>query len=185
MAKMGLFEKAKLVMIKPKEFFAKVKAEKGISGAFGYLALVSLIYVIGNYLVSPDIYEITAIVAWLSKEGIAVFSYAIMMLSLFISAGITHILVRLLGGTGKYYETYKAYVYGSTPSLLLGWIPIVGVLGSLYALYLSVLGVSKYHKISMWRAFVAIVLIPLLAAIIGFLAAVVAYASSVAQTAIA
>lgn len=161
-----MLEKAKLVALKPKEFFAKVRNEKGISAAFKYLALVSMVHVIGNYLVSPDIYEVSAIASWLSKEVVSVFSYATMLLSLFISAGIAHVLARLLGGNGKYYETYKAYVYGSTPSFLLGWIPIIGVLGSLYALYLSVLGVSKYHKISLWRAVAAVVLFPVLIAIV-------------------
>ncbi|MFH1106101.1 MAG: Yip1 family protein [Candidatus Aenigmatarchaeota archaeon] len=159
MAKLGIVKKAKFVMLKPSKFFAKVKTEKGISDPFRYLAMVSLVYAIGNYLVSSP-------VSMISKEFLAVFSYAAGLLSPFVSAWITNIIARLLGGKGKYHETYKAYVYASTPSLLFGWVPLIGVIPSLYTLYLSVLGISKYHRIGMWKALAAVILFPILVAII-------------------
>jgi len=159
MAKLGIVKKAKLVMLKPGAFFAKIKAEKGIPNAFRYLAIISLVYAIGNYFVSPAN-------AMMSKEVLTALSYAAGLLSPFVSAWITNIIARWLGGKGKYHETYKVYVYASTPSLLFGWIPVIGVIPSLYTFYLSVLGISKYHRISMWRSFAAVILFPILVAII-------------------
>ncbi len=159
MAKPGIVKKAKFVMLKPGAFFAKAKAEKGISDAFRYLAIISLVYAIGNYFLSPAN-------AMMSKEVLIVFSYAAGLLSPFVSAWITNIIARLLGGKGKYHETYKVYAYASTPSLLFGWVPVIGVIPSLYTLYLSVLGISKYHRISMWRSFAAVILLPILVAVI-------------------
>ncbi len=159
MAKLGIVKKAKFVMLKPSAFFAEIRAEKGVSYAFRYLAIISLVYAIGKYLISFPVMTV-------SKEALTAFLYVTGLLSPFVSAWITNIIARLLGGKGKYHETYKAYVYASTPSLLFGWIPVIGAIPILYALYLSVLGISEYHRISMWKAFVAVVLFPILVAII-------------------
>jgi hypothetical protein len=156
------------VTLKPKAFFAKAKSEKKISSAFKYLAVVSLVYAAGGYFVSPAN-------VMMSKEALAVLSYVIRLLAPFVSVLIINAIARILGGKGRYNDTYKAVVYSSTPNLLFGWIPLIGVIPSLYALYLSVLGISKYHRISMWKALASVIIFPvLIAAVAAFIIAVLA-----------
>jgi hypothetical protein len=60
-------------------------------------------------------------------------------------------------------------IYGSTPRLLLGWIPFLGILFALWSLVLCVLGVRELHGISTGKAAVAVVvaiLIPLIIVIL-------------------
>jgi hypothetical protein len=117
-------------------------------------------------------------------------SFYIMMLVLsFIAGGILHILAIIGGAKKGFANTYKAYAYASTPTLLLSWIILLISLsidlfsgiaspipftffGSLALipigicmLYLMARGLSVLHEISMKRA-AAIVLIPLIAVLL-------------------
>jgi len=84
---------------------------------------------------------------------------------LFIGAAWLHLWVYLFGGRKGYRETLKALAFGETPALLLGWIPLVGILAGIWSLVLSVLGVRELHGITTGRALGAViiaVIIPLL-----------------------
>ncbi|MCK9591595.1 MAG: YIP1 family protein [Methanoregula sp.] len=84
---------------------------------------------------------------------------------LFIGAAWLHLWVYLFGGRKGYRETLKALAFGETPALLLGWIPLVGILAGIWSLVLSVLGVRELHGITNGRALGAViiaVIIPLL-----------------------
>lgn len=80
---------------------------------------------------------------------------------LFIAAGIIHLLVMLIVrpmGTG-FETTFRAIAYANVTALV-SWIPILGALvGTLWYVVLSVLGVRESHATSTGKA-VAIVLIP-------------------------
>ena len=106
----------------------------------------------------------------------AVIGYIATIVLTFVGVAIVHIFVLLLGGKGSYSDTYKALVYASTPSTLLGWIPLVGIVFGLYSLYLSIKGISKLHNISMMRAFLAVIGIILIILIIVIIMAAIAYA---------
>jgi hypothetical protein len=91
----------------------------------------------------------------------------------FATAGIVHLLARMLGGSGPYGATYRALVYAGTPVslmyiigvaafLLAPTFPIAGGLailaGSIWTAVLAVIGVSRMHDISGCAAFGALVL---------------------------
>jgi hypothetical protein len=78
--------------------------------------------------------------------------------SLFIGGLWTHLFVRAFGGRKGYRNTIKAFVYGDTPFLLFGWIPFVGMLFSLWALVLNIIGIRQLHEISTGRAIGAVLL---------------------------
>jgi hypothetical protein len=96
--------------------------------------------------------------------------FAIMMIIgsvvfLFIGSAWLHLWVYVFGGRNGYRETLKALAFGDTPALLLGWIPMIGILAGIWALVLSFLGVRELHGISTGRALGAVlvaVIIPLL-----------------------
>lgn len=165
---MGFIEKIRTVLLHPSKFFENIKSEKGIVEAFKYTFLLNLIGLVVNLIGAfPPFSSTVDVVAM----GVAVLLYLIGLLGLFVTSGIVHLFAMLLGGKGKYSTTYKAMAYGDTPSLLLGWIPFAGFIFYLYALYLSIKGVSILHKISMLRAIVAIlaliIIIVIISAILG------------------
>lgn len=78
---------------------------------------------------------------------------------LFVVAGWLHLFVYLLGGRKGYAETAKAMIFGSTPYLLIGWIPVIGLfIGGIWSLVLEILGIRELHQVSTGRAIGAVVL---------------------------
>jgi hypothetical protein len=71
---------------------------------------------------------------------------------IFVGGSWTHLFVLAFGGRRGYRNTIKALAYGYTPALLLGWIPVVGWLSSIWALVLEIIGIRQLHGISTGRA---------------------------------
>lgn len=166
-------------MLRPSEFFEKIAApETSLTDAFQYYAIVSLILLAGQILLVAlvgisflQLFSLfggtnllglqTAISGFLLVISIvmAVVGYIIGLISTFIGAAIIHLSAKLLKGNGNYAASYKAVTYSSTPSLLIGWIPFVGIIAAFYSIYVLIVGISKLHQMSMARAF-AVILIP-------------------------
>jgi len=159
---MEIVEKIKEVLLSSSDFFKKIKEEKGIGKPFIYFAILSLVFFA---LMTIPIMAKLPFYQGMTIEMIPIF-YVISLISIFVSSGIIHLFIKLVGGKGDYQKTFKAMVYSSTPSLLLAWIPYIGPLFSLWALYLAIKGVSILHDISMGRAFLAVFLIPFILAFI-------------------
>lgn len=165
---MRFIEKIKKVILSPSEFFERIKGEEGVGKAFIYLAILSLIdLVVGIITITLNIH-LFSFLPFLGKFAtligimIPIAIYILKLVGSFTGAGFIHLFMRLFGGKGNYSMTYKAVVYASTPSLLLGWIPYVGVISAIYTFYLSLKGLSKLHSVSMKRVFVAVFGIPLI-----------------------
>jgi len=71
---------------------------------------------------------------------------------------LTHIWVYFLGGKKEVGQTIKSMAYGSTPLLLLGWIPFLGVAFVIWSMVVSIIGIRQLHEVSMERAFAAFIL---------------------------
>lgn len=91
------------------------------------------------------------------------------IIGVFIGAAIIHLGVILVGGNQGYEQTVKSLIYGGTPGYLFGWIPFIGIIGSIWSLILIIFGVKELHEVSTGKAVIA-VLIPviIIAAIVGF-----------------
>ncbi|MBI4176769.1 MAG: YIP1 family protein [Candidatus Aenigmarchaeota archaeon] len=152
---MKFLEKAETILKDPDKFFGRVKSEKKINDAFSFLLVTSLVYfaaTIALILTGP-----LASMGAVGIVSVSVFTWAMSILFVFIMAAIVNIVAKLLGGKGGYLEAYKSLVYGSLPSQVLGWLPFIGFLLSLWSLYIQAKGVSRLYKIGMFRAFVAVI----------------------------
>ena len=89
--------------------------------------------------------------------------------TLILSAWI-HLWVYLLGGRRGILRTVTAIAYGSTPSLILGWIPFLGIIFALWSLVLGVLGIRELQALSTAKAILAIALALMIPLIIVLLA---------------
>jgi hypothetical protein len=91
----------------------------------------------------------------------------------FIIGGWLHLWVYLFGGRKGYMQTVKALALGSTPWMLVGWIPFVGFIGFLWSVVLWVFGVRELQETSTDRAAGAVLLSIIIVAIIALLLAAV------------
>ena len=81
-------------------------------------------------------------------------------IGLFIGAGILHLLVMLIVGSRNagYEGTFRVGAY-SAVTTLVSWIPIIGLIASLYGIYLAIMGIREVHNTSTGKAAI-VVLIP-------------------------
>jgi hypothetical protein len=94
------------------------------------------------------------------------------IIGVFISGLWLHIWVYLVGGRNGLEQTIKAVMYGETPSLILGWMPIINLIAGIWALIVGIIGVRQLHGISTGKAVLAVILaIVIPAVIIGLLIA--------------
>jgi hypothetical protein len=87
-------------------------------------------------------------------------------IGLFIGAGILHLLVMLIVGSRNagYEGTFRVGAY-SAVTTLVSWIPIIGLIASLYGIYLAIMGIREVHNTSTGKA-ALVVLIPAIVVII-------------------
>ena len=159
----GILQKAKLSITSPSKVFASVKAERNFKEPFVYYAVVSLIYTllaaVLSLILMSQIPQYSALLNFVLVGS--VISWIIGLITVFITAAISHAFVYLLGGKAGYLQTFKSYVYGMTPALLLGWIPYVNIAAALYSwLYMLPKGLTILQNMSFGRA-LAVVLIPI------------------------
>lgn len=81
-------------------------------------------------------------------------------IGLFIGAGILHLLVMLIVGSGNsgFEATFRVGAYAATTSLV-SWIPFIGWIASLYGIYLAIVGIREVHATTTGKA-ALVVLIP-------------------------
>lgn len=100
----------------------------------------------------------------------------LLLVSLFLAAGVTHLLLRVLGGANRdFVFTTRVFTYSYSPQVL-AVIPIAGqVIGFVWMVWVAVIGVREGHRTTTGRA-AAAVLVPVVitltfAALAAFIAA--------------
>ncbi len=88
----------------------------------------------------------------------------ILLVRSFLTSGILHLALMMVGGAKKPYETtYRVFCYASGAASVVQLIPLVG--GWLYlitSLIYSVMGLKEAHRTDLWRPVAALFLILLL-----------------------
>lgn len=96
------------------------------------------------------------------------------IIGVFISGAIIHIGVLIVGGKKGITQTIKAVIYGSTPGLLLGWIPLIGMLAAIWSFVLEILGIRQLQEVTTGRAIIAVIIPVVILTIIIIIIAVIA-----------
>jgi hypothetical protein len=184
-----LMNEMKGFLMAPSETFKKTSG-KSLGAAYQYYVALLLIFTVlfGIVVVSMGLATFTSMVDKMAVipiiGGVAagavanfsgfvialgVFFVYLVFLALFIGIFIlglkTHVFVLLMGGEKGVVQTVKTTMYASTPALLLGWIPFVGVIGFIWSLALLVIGIKENHEMEIGNA-VLVVLIPIVLSII-------------------
>ena len=192
---MDAIEKIRMIFFEPSVFFRSVKNEKRYLPILMYFAVayilssfVSLIFELRD-IKSGALGQFAGLIFVLVALFMLFFVVIIAFAAPFIGAGISHLGIMIVGGAGKYFDTFKASTYASVLSplyaIILGiigyfnpfnlnapiwtdlwnfysflWIA-VAIASTVHILYIECVGLSMYHKISKIRALAAILLIPI------------------------
>ncbi len=156
---------AKGFILNPVETFRRSGTDTPVA-MFTYLGVLLLINAILSALVAAAVgFGSTNAPAGMSAP-VMVFLLVLIggfILSLVAAAWI-HLWVYLLGGRRGFLQTLAAVIYGGTPGQLLGWIPLIGIIASLWSLVLVVLGIRELQALGTAKAILAVaiaVIIPL------------------------
>ncbi|HEY9788930.1 MAG TPA: YIP1 family protein [Candidatus Obscuribacterales bacterium] len=144
-----IIDQFKVILLSPKIFFANMPLEGGFMQPALLYAVIAGVICVGDMLLHIG-HPIAAILG-----GIGTF-ITIMLLS-FVGAAITMGLSRLLGGTGSYEATYRACAYSAAPHIV-GWIPVIQVIGAIYSVFLLKIALERAQNLPSNRA-VAVVAI--------------------------
>jgi hypothetical protein len=88
--------------------------------------------------------------------GIGVSTLVLFPLSTIIAAALTHLGVRMVGGTqNPFSTTLRAICYSLAPNVFAG-IPVVGGLVGIYTVVLEVWAIRESHRLTTGRAMVAV-----------------------------
>lgn len=162
-------DRVKGFFLTPVEAFAKAKGDDAGS-VLTYLAILVAIDAVLSAVVS--VFLIAATPAYAKVLGgingpVFIFLFVLVgefIITLIFGAWL-HLWVWVFGGRNGIMETLKAAIYSSTPRLILGWIPYLGIIFSLWSLVLCVIGVRDLHGMPPVKAVLAVavaILIPLI-----------------------
>lgn len=162
-------EKIKGFLLKPVETFRGVRDEE-ISPTLGYFIVLLIFYGLLSGIISalgvmrnplPSMLNLglgqaDPVITFLT----VFFSVVIVWLFMLLIWGLwLHLWVLVVGGRKGLWQTEKAVLYGSTPFLLIGWIPVIGlVLGGLWAIVLQILGIRELQELSTTKAILALII---------------------------
>ena len=141
------------VLMAPRAFFPEMRR----SGGFG----------------PPLLFMLTCLVIHTAIVGLLHQNLALMgrnlllgMLFPFITAGLLHLLLTLcFRARGTFEAAFRENAYAAAVNLL-SWFPVVGMLLEFYRLYVMTVGLSAVFSTTPWKAFLALVLIVALYAIL-------------------
>ena len=186
---LSIGERIKGFLFSPSETFDASK-EDTIGDAFKYFVVLLAIYAV---LFSIMVLVAFSAMSWMVEPWAAMMGLtagpllAVAMFVLSLISGIIavfimglwmHIWVYATGGRKGVTQTIKALMYGATPSYLLGWIPIVGIIAGIWALIVEIIGIRQLQELSTGKAILAFILAIVIPAII---AAIVTFAVLIAM----
>ena len=153
-----LLNRIKIVVINPKEAWAKIKNELISSKELVVDYMLPLVLIptiasfIGYGLIGSNTYFQSSSISWGLNQAILAFAGA--FLGVFISAWCIHKLAPSFGTQTSMNKTLKLVVYAYTPSWLAGvfyLVPTLGILGliaSIYSLYILYTGFGVMTNVS-------------------------------------
>jgi len=167
---MSLIEKIKQnLFLIPGERFDGLTKDKGFGESFKYLlailAISLVVSIIASSVLNPGFIGLFPLLI----AGMVI-GLVIAIPILYISYGVMHLFLKIVGAKESYLKTVQVFIYGGTCGTLFSGIPLLGYLAGLVSLVNIVLGAARVHKISVLRSIVALVVIPAVIAVVLFVA---------------
>lgn len=133
------------VITDPRGFFADMPQAGGLAEPMTFLAAVAAVNALGRFLV-----------CWCFWGAVWTFVGTI-ALGFLLAVVLTLVAQNLFDGRGGFEPTFRVVAYGLAPAVLF-WVPRLGILAALYALYLHVRGTERVHALEAVPAVLSVVL---------------------------
>jgi hypothetical protein len=170
----ALIETTKQLLMTPTDFFKAMPVTGGMGAPLLYAVIVGtmatwvgLLYqAVQTALLGGGAFRLPSWVAALQGTAVlgivAVMAPLLVVIGVFIGAGISHVILLLFGGARRGFEaTFRVMAYSVAPGIL-AIVPFCGgVVGGVWRLVLQIIGLAEAHGISKGLAAVA-VLLPIL-----------------------
>lgn len=176
----ALIETTKQVLTGPTDFFRRMPVTGGLGSPLlyaviiGYLGiLVSAVYssvfmlvggassgAFGSFGDRPEVARmVEAFSGWGGIIGQVIFGPFGIVIALFISTAITHVMLMLLDGASQGFEaTFRVRSYASAASVL-AIVPICGgLIAAIWSLVICIIGLAEAQRIPVWKAALAVFL---------------------------
>ena len=83
--------------------------------------------------------------------------FMVLLFAVFLTSLGLHVFVILFGGQKGVVLTMKTVMYAATPSLLIGWIPIVNIAVAVWTYVLLVIGIRENQEMTTRRAILVVI----------------------------
>src|SRR5688572_8012218 len=174
----ALVETTQAVLMRPGEFYRQMPVVGGLGSPLLYGIIVGYIGVVAKALydlVFSSVFgsaftsmaqdpQLAPFVAMFqggvgSFVGALIFGVPLLIIGMFISSGIFHLVLMLLGGASRGFEATFRVVAFAEAAQLLNVIPVCGgLVGGIYMLVLCVIGLKEAHQTTTMKAVLAVVL---------------------------
>jgi hypothetical protein len=145
----------KEVIQRPSDFYKHMPTTGGYAEPLTFAAISYIIYGLLSAIIS--LFFSFMGFSFFAFIGTLIMTPIFCIVVLFIAAAIFNFIYNILGGTGNYEGTLRFMSYASAP-MVVSWIPFIGLLGGIYALYLYIVGGMNVHKVPMEKSALAILL---------------------------
>ena len=160
-------EVVRRVVFQPSTFFADLPRQGSLLSPLVFALVCTEISVLLVGLLT--FLDVPGGVTWLfgarGNQGLLAFLGGLVVapiagaVGVFLTALVTHLLVILVVGSGHsgFGATFRIVAYSSVTSLV-GWLPFIGWIFSLYRLYLATVGIREMHATTTGKALLVVLL---------------------------
>jgi hypothetical protein len=163
----GLYLTIKDVLLTPGTFFHRMPSQVGLAQPLYFALVLGVVAAFFGWMwslagsslqmfVADDLAEVVR--GPLYSFLAFLFSPVTVAILVFLKAGLIHLVLMLVGGNKLGFEaTFRVAAYGEAASIL-ALLPFCGsVLGVLWSLFITIVGLYSIHETDPWRAVLAVV----------------------------
>ncbi len=143
----------KKVLTDPEGFYSEMPREGGYQEPLTFAAINFAIVGLLSGIIAVILRGADAI----SAVSILVGAVIGGIVGLFIGGIILFIFFKIFGGSGSYEGTVRILSYSSAVQVF-GWIPLIGLIVSLYGIWLNIVGGKHVHNLTTVKSAIAVIL---------------------------
>jgi hypothetical protein len=163
----GLYLTIKDVLLTPRTFFHRMPTQVGLAQPLYFALVLGIVAAFFGWMwslagsslqmfVADDLAEVVK--GPLYSFLAFLFSPVTVAILVFLKAGLIHLVLMLVGGNKLGFEaTFRVAAYGEAAGIL-ALLPFCGsILGVLWSLFITIVGLYSIHETEPWRAVLAVI----------------------------
>lgn len=162
----GLFRTLNDVLFRPSDFYKKMAVTGGLTDPLLFALIIGMTGLMFSYLwqlvikgAMRDVIPVSGVNAGLGLALLAFFSPFLIIIGVFIVAGVLHVCLLMVKGANRTFETtFRVVAYGYSANIFM-IIPICGnLIAFAWAIVLYIIGLREAHKTTGGKASFAVFL---------------------------